>query len=164
MDEPTPIDTMRSALRRAGPLAWVNLALLGLFPVAWAAPLARAGFLPFFRGDELTILGGVSDLWASDPALALLVAIFALIAPYAKTLLLAAIHFGLLQAPRWAGPLVLIGKLSMADIFLLALYIVLMKSVGIGHVETAWGLWLFTALVLASFTVAILTEQRAKSG
>lgn len=151
----------RRALRRAGPLAWLNLALLGLFPVAWAAPLARAGFLPFFRGDELTILGGVSDLWAADPALALLVAFFALVAPYAKTLLLAAIHFGLLRAPRWAGALALIGKLSMADVFLLALYIVVVKGVGIGHVETAWGLWLFTALVLASFAIAVLTERGA---
>ncbi|MFV0473043.1 MAG: paraquat-inducible protein A [Pikeienuella sp.] len=143
-------------------LEWANLALLLLFPVAWAAPLARAGLLPFFEGNELSILGGVGDLWASDPALAVLVAIFALIAPYAKTILLAAIHFRMLSPTRWAAPLTLVGKLSMADIFLLALYIVIVKGVGIGHVKTAWGLWLFTLLVLASFAISILTERRAK--
>ncbi|QIE54529.1 paraquat-inducible protein A [Pikeienuella piscinae] len=161
MELKTPFTAARRALSSAGPLAWVNLALLGFFPVAWVAPLARAGFLPFFQGDELTIIGGVSDLWASDPALALLIAFFALFAPYAKTLLLAGIHFDLLQARRWSGSLTLIGKLSMADIFLLALYIVLVKGVGVGHVETAWGLWLFTALVLTSFAVALLTDRRA---
>lgn len=143
-------------------LALANLALLALFPVAWAAPLARAGLLPFFEGDELSILGGVHDLWASDRVLAILVAVFALVAPYAKTLLLAAIHYGALPARRWTGPLALMGKLSMADIFLLALYIVIVKGVGVGHVETAWGLWLFTVLVLVSLAIAILTGHLAK--
>lgn len=35
----------------------------------------------------------------------------------------------------------------MADVFLIALYILLAKGVGVGYVEPAWGLWLFTACV-----------------
>ena len=35
----------------------------------------------------------------------------------------------------------------MADVFLIALYIVMVKGVGIGHVASAWGLWLFTFCV-----------------
>jgi hypothetical protein len=50
----------------------------------------------------------------------------------------------------------------MADIFLIALYIVAAKGVGVGRVETAWGLWLFTACVLGSLLVAHLTERALK--
>ena len=50
----------------------------------------------------------------------------------------------------------------MADVFLLALYIVLIKGVGVGHVETAWGLYLFTGLVLVSLFLAFQAEARLK--
>ena len=124
-----------------------------LYPVAWFAPLARAGILPWFTGDEITVIWGILDLWEKDMALAILVALFAVIIPYGKTLILSAMHFRLLD--RRALPLVeVIGKLSMADVFLIALYIVLVKGVGIGHVTTAWGLWLFTLCVLGSIWVA----------
>ncbi|HSF94970.1 MAG TPA: paraquat-inducible protein A [Thermohalobaculum sp.] len=136
----------------------VNLLLLLLYPASWLAPVAHAGFLPFFTGDEVTILGGVGELWVSDAALAVLVAVFAIAIPYGKTLVLALVHFGHI-GPR-ALPLVeAIGKLSMADVFLIALYIVLVKGVGIGHVVSAWGLWLFTACVLASLWAGFETRR-----
>ena len=137
----------------------INLLLLLLYPASWFAPLARAGWLPYFSGTEITILGGVADLWHSDAALAALVALFAVVIPYAKTLALAAIHFGWLGAR--ALPLIeIIGKLAMADVFLIALYIVLIKGVGIGHVVSAWGLWLFTACVLASLWAGFETKRK----
>lgn len=136
----------------------MNLTLLVLYPVSWAAPLARAGFLPWFAGDEITILGGIVDLWQADAALAVLVAAFAILIPYAKTCVLATVHFGRL-GPH-ALPLVeVVGKLSMADVFLLALYIVVVKGVGVGHVTTAWGLWLFTGCVLASIWAGWVTRR-----
>lgn len=136
----------------------VNLALLVLFPVSWAAPLARAGILPWFSGSEITILGGLGDLLEVDRSLAVLVALFAVVIPYAKTLALAAVHLGRL-GPR-ALPLVeAVGKLSMADVFLVAVYIVLVKGVGIGHVSTAWGLWLFTGCVLVSLWAGWATRR-----
>jgi len=137
----------------------LNLLLLLLYPASWFAPLAHAGWLPYFSGTEITILGGVADLWQSDAALAALVALFAIVIPYAKTLCLAAIHFGWLGAR--ALPLIeIVGKLAMADVFLIALYIVLIKGVGIGHVVSAWGLWLFTACVLASLWAGFETRRR----
>ncbi len=137
----------------------LNLLLLLLYPASWLSPLARAGFLPFFSGTEITILGGVADLWQSDAALAVLVATFAIVIPYAKTLSLAAIHFGWLGAR--ALPLIeIVGKLAMADVFLIALYIVLVKGVGVGHVVSAWGLWLFTACVLASLWAGFETKRK----
>lgn len=137
-------------------LRFVNLSLLVLFPVAWSAPLLRAGLLPFFGGSEITVLSGLAELWQADPALAVLVALFALVAPYAKTLSLMGLQFGWLTTR--AMPVVkVLGRLAMADIFLIALYIIAAKGVGVGYVETAWGLWLFTGCVLTSLAVTYLT-------
>ena len=52
------------------------------------------------------------------------------------------------------------GKLAMADIFLIALYIVLVKGIGLATVEVAWGLYLFTGCVLLSLVIGWTTEKR----
>ncbi|MBR9893568.1 paraquat-inducible membrane protein A [bacterium] len=138
-----------------------NLALLVLYPVAWAAPLVRAGFLPLFGLDEISVLSGLQALWDSDIFLALIVTVFALFAPWLKTLGLALIQFGLLD--RSALPAVnILGKLAMADIFLIAVYITLAKGIGVGRIETAWGLYLFTGCILASLLIS-LAESRDKT-
>jgi uncharacterized paraquat-inducible protein A len=134
-----------------------NLLLLALFPVAWFAPLLRAGLLPFFRLDEISVISGLAVLWTEAPALAVLVAVFALVAPVVKGVLLAVVQFG--GPRRLLVPVHLLGRLAMADVFLIALYIVAAKGVGLGRVETAWGLWLFTACVLGALLVAHLTER-----
>ncbi len=136
-------------------LKFANLSLLILYPIAWLAPLAHAGLLPFFRGTQLTILSGIGDLWDSDIALAIIVALFAVVMPYFKTILLALIQLGLLHGPPWMTALEIAGKLSMADVFLLAMYVVVVKGVGVGHVDIAWGLYLFSALVLTSLAITI---------
>lgn len=141
------------------PLRLANLALLVLFPLAWAAPLLRAGLLPWFGGTEISILSGMVTLWSEAPLLAVLVGLFAVIAPLAKTLALAAGHWNLL-APRFTPWVALASKLAMADVFLVALYIVAAKGVGVGRVTTAWGLWLFTACVLLSMTLSLIETRR----
>jgi uncharacterized paraquat-inducible protein A len=90
--------------------------------------------------------------------LAFLVLFFALIAPMLKTALLALMHFGVLPT-RGFSLLALLGKLAMADVFLIALYIVIFKGVGLGHVETAWGLYFFSFCVLASLAVQALSQR-----
>lgn len=147
--------------RRDTMLRYANLALLILFPIAWFAPLMRAGLLPLFGLSEISIITGLQSLWQSDVFLALLVTLFALFAPYAKTLGLALIHFGLMRR-RTLPALQFLGKLAMADIFLIALYIVIAKGVGVGRVETAWGLYFFTACILASITIGQLTEKKLR--
>ena len=52
------------------------------------------------------------------------------------------------------------GKLAMADIFLIALYIVLVKGIGLATVEVAWGLYVFTALILASLAISTITAKQ----
>ena len=64
-----------------------NLSLLILYPVAWAAPLLRAGVLPLFGLTEISVLSGLKSLWDTDLFLALIVAVFALIAPYVLSLI-----------------------------------------------------------------------------
>lgn len=144
-------------------LRYANLALLVLFPVAWFAPLMRAGLgLPLFGLKEISVISGLQALWESDVFLALLVTAFALFAPYLKTIGLAMVHFRL-ASPRILAALNVMGKLAMADVFLIALYIVVAKGVGVGKVETAWGLYLFTFCILASLGISFQTERLRKT-
>jgi paraquat-inducible protein A len=140
-------------------MRWLNLTLLVLFPVAWAAPMLRAGFLPLFGLNEISVLTGLQALWGTDIWLALLVTALALFAPYLKTLGLALVHFGLADH-RIVPTLTVLGKLAMADVFLIALYIVVVKGIGVGRVETAWGLYLFTGCILASLAISLGSKPR----
>jgi len=116
---------------------YANLALLFLFPVAWFAPLLRAALLPIFGMDEISVITGLQSLWGSDPAFALLVTFLAIFAPFAKTLGLTLIHFHLLS-PKTLPALHILGKLAMAEVFLIALYLVIAKGAGYVTIETAW--------------------------
>jgi len=142
-------------------MKYANLALLILFPVAWFAPLMRAALLPVFGMDEISVVSGLQSLWQSDVMLALVVTVFAIFAPWLKTIGLALLHFGLLS-PRTLPALHVLGKLAMADVFLIALYIVLAKGIGVATVEVAWGMYLFTACILASLAISILTARNLK--
>ncbi|MBQ2263041.1 MAG: paraquat-inducible protein A [Loktanella sp.] len=139
-------------------LAIANLSLLILFPVAWFAPLMRAGLLPLFGLREISVISGMQALWRSDVFLALLVTVLAIFIPYLKTIGLALVHFGLL-ADKTLPVLGWMGKLAMADVFLIALYIVVFQTQGLGHIETAWGLYLFTGCILASIMISGLTTR-----
>ncbi len=101
-------------------MKYLNLTLLILFPIAWFAPLLRAALLPWFGMDEISVVSGLQSLWETDPALALLVTFLAIFAPYAKTIGLALIHWHLLK-PSTLPVLHTLGKLAMADVFLIAL-------------------------------------------
>ncbi|KAJ04849.1 paraquat-inducible protein A [Sulfitobacter mediterraneus] len=139
-------------------LKFLNLSLLVLYPIAWTAPLMRAGLLPLFSLSEISVLTGLQSLWASDIFLALVVTVFALFAPYLKTIGLALVQFGWLS-DRSLTALHVLGKLAMADVFLIALYITLTKGIGLGRIETAWGLYLFTACILASLLISWRTQN-----
>lgn len=139
-------------------LSLANLCLIALFPVAWFAPLLRAGWLPFFELDEISVISGLQAIWQKDPALALIVTFLALFAPMAKCVGLALVQFGL-GSPRLLPALHALGRLAMADVFLIAIYIVLAKGALIGRLETAWGLYLFTGCILASLAISHLSAR-----
>ncbi len=138
----------------------LNIALMLLFPVSWFAPLLRAGInLPLFGMDEISVISGLQSLWETDVALALLVTFFAIFAPMLKLLGVALIQFGQMRR-RMLPAFNLLGKLAMADIFLVALYIVVVKGIGLARVETGWGIYLFTFCVLGSIAVSTATAKR----
>lgn len=137
---------------------YLNLLLLIAFPIAWFAPLMRAGILPLFGLSDISILSGIVALWEEDWFLALVVALFALLAPIAKTGFLALIHFKMVS-DKALPFLQVLGKLAMADIFLVAIYISLIKGIGLGRIETAWGLYLFTFCIVTSLFVNLATSK-----
>lgn len=139
----------------------INLALLIAFPIAWFAPLMRAGFLPLFGLSEISVITGLQSLWGTDVFLALLVTFFALFAPYVKCIGLALVQFDLLSA-RVKPALNLLGKLAMADIFLIAVYITLAKGIGVGRIETAWGLYLFTGCILVQLGLGMAVQGKSE--
>ena len=143
-------------------LRYINLSLLVLYPIAWFAPLMKAGLLPLFGLKEISVISGLQSLWGTDVFLALLVTVFALFAPYLKTIGLALLHWGLLS-PKLLPILHFVGKLAMADVFLIALYITLTKGIGVGRIETAWGLYLFTACIVVSILISWRSEQSPTS-
>ncbi|WP_281709226.1 paraquat-inducible protein A, partial [Phaeobacter italicus] len=55
-----------------------------------------------------------------------------------------------------------LGKLAMADVFLIALYITLAKGIGYATIETAWGLYLFTGCILASIALSLWTARQLR--
>lgn len=142
-------------------LRLVTLSLLILYPIAWFAPLLRAGLLPLFGLSEISVITGLQSLWGSDVFLALLVTFFAVFAPYLKVIGLALVQWHLLD-PRTLPTLHILGKLAMADVFLIALYITLSKSIGLGTIETAWGLYMYTGCILFGMFLVFITERRQR--
>ncbi|MBY5975184.1 paraquat-inducible protein A [Phaeobacter italicus] len=142
-------------------LRLLTLSLLILYPIAWFAPLMRAGLLPIFGLSEISVVTGLQSLWGSDVILALTVTVFAIFAPYLKTIGLALVQWGLLDA-KVQPVLHVLGKLAMADVFLIALYITLAKGIGYATIETAWGLYLFTGCILASIALSLWTARQLR--
>jgi paraquat-inducible protein A len=141
-------------------LRWLNLSLIVLFPVAWVAPLLRAGLnLPLLGLKEVSVLSGLWALVQEDVVLALVVFLFAIVAPVVKVVGMALLQFGKIGA-RAKPVFGFLGRLAMADVFLMALYVVIIKGVAMTRVEAGWGLYLFTFCVLASLLVTLLERKR----
>ncbi|WP_439104658.1 paraquat-inducible protein A [Celeribacter marinus] len=141
------------------PLRLANLSLLIAFPIAWGAPLLRAGFLPVFGLSEISVLSGVASLWQTDILLALVVIVLAMVAPIAKVLTLEGVLSNRLPA-RIKPWLFHLGRLAMADVFLIAIYITVAKGIGIGRLEVAWGMYLFTACVVTSLALSLIPARK----
>ena len=141
-------------------LRYLNLSLIVLFPLAWGAPLLRAGLtLPLLGLKEVSVISGLAALVEEDLFLALIVFLFAIVAPAVKVVGMALIQFGRI-GDRAKPVFGFLGRLAMADIFLMALYVVIIKGVAMTRVEVGWGLYLFTFCVLASLLVTLMERKR----
>ncbi len=149
---------MVNAKLTSWPLRLITLSLLALYPISWFAPLMRAGLLPLFGLEEISVITGIVSLLDTDIFLAIFVAIFALIAPLAKTIWLIGLQWDLL--PKNGNRLLyLLGRISTADIFLIALYISISNGIGVGTIQVAWGLYLFSGCILVSLLVGFWMED-----
>lgn len=148
----------RGADRAIGPLL---LAALALTPVTWWLPLFTAR-VPFLWRQEVSIATGLVELWRLDLVLFAAVLLFSVLAPLAKgaALVWAWYRVPPTRAGVWLHRLAILGKLAMAEIFLLAVIIVGLKGVGIGKVEVSWGLHAFAAVLLLSFAASTWALDR----
>ena len=144
--------TLTGSARLVGPLLLVSLALV---PVTWWLPLFSAR-VPFLWRHEVSIATGLVELWRLDLLLFTVVLLFSVIAPLAKGMALAWVWFRMpvARARAWLDRLAVLAKLSMAEVFLLAVILVGLKGVGIGIVEVRWGLQAFVAAVLLSLAAS----------
>lgn len=134
----------------------VNIALLGLFPLAWQAPLATAEVPWLFYSEQISIFSGLEQLYEKDPFIAVIVALFAVVTPYLKTVMLIFVQFSDRESIQRILPfLEILGRLSMMDVFLVAIYVLVVR--GLEDVTIEWGLYLFTGLVLLSIWSSYMT-------
>lgn len=153
----TPAEAARGPARLIGPLLALTLAAL---PLAWFVPLFTAR-VPFLWRQDVTVASGLVELWRLDLFLFLVVLVFSVAMPLAKagSTLHAWYGLPLATARRRLPRLALLGKLSMAELFLLAVMIVGFKGVGVGRVETAWGLYVFGGVVLSSLAISLWADK-----
>jgi len=135
------------------------LALVAL-PFTWFLPLFRTELLVFLD-NEVTVMGAARTLLKADLLLFAVIVLFGMIVPVAK--LVALLHAWTIlpreKARGWIGGLNKISKFSMLDIFLIAVTIVGLKGVGLGKVETAYGLYAFAGVVLMILALSFWADR-----
>lgn len=126
------------------------------FPVAWFAPLMTVKVrLAFWAsGTEISLVSTLQSLWADDPALTLVLSFLTLVAPMLKLAGAALVLLGLLS-PRTEGALWWLGRLAMADVFLIVVYMALFKGLDGGTITPEWGLWAYTGAVMGSLGLSV---------
>jgi paraquat-inducible protein A len=145
-------ESARGADRAIGPLLLLSLALV---PATWWLPLFTAR-VPFLWRQDVSIATGLVELRRLDLVLCAAVFFFSVLAPLAKGVALAWVWYRVptARAARLLNRLSLLGKLSMTEMFLLAVVIVGLKGVGIGKVEVSWGLHAFVSVLVLSFAAS----------
>ena len=154
----------------------VNAALLVAYPIAWFTPLFAIGIMeeikldwrifgqeipPLFGLDQVSVITTVQTVWADDIYLAILITFFALVAPMIKVVGLLLMQLNLLSW-RLKDFTYFLGKLAMADVFLVALGCVLVKGIDLGQLKILWGTYFFSTCIIISIFVSLLsTIQRS---
>jgi uncharacterized paraquat-inducible protein A len=143
-----------------GPMLAVTLVVL---PMTWWMPLFRTELLVFLEND-VTVLGAVQSLAEIDLFLCAIVVMFGMAIPVLKLIVSLYAWFVLPSglARSWIGYLGKISKFSMLDVFLIAVTIVGLKGVGLGKVEIEYGLYAFSATVLAILLLAFWMQSEAE--
>ena len=143
-------------------VALANVATVLALPIIWFLPLLRSSAFLFIK-SEISIVSGAMELYESDFFLFLVILVFAMIMPMVKSMLYVWIWFGNISEHRgmlWLGSAA--AKLSMTDVFLLALAIIGAKGFGVGSIEVLSGLYVFAAVVIGSNAISVFTDVQVK--
>lgn len=136
------------------------------FALGVTLPLLRVERLYFFT-DEPSLTGMVAALWrGGDPLLAIVIALFSIVFPAIKLMLLhIAAHSGRAahdRLPQWLRGL---SNWSMLDVVLVALVIFAAKTSGLATAFTKPGLWFFALSVVLTVAVSgLLRRERPDEG
>lgn len=153
---------MKQSLRDGAYVVPVLLFLAALaFPLGLVLPLMRIDSLWLFEHTP-SLVQVVTGLYAGgDTILAAIVAVFSILFPGAKLLVLFVAAFS--TGPgRGARALSALGKWSMMDVMLVALIVFAAKTSGLASAQTLPGLWFFAAAALFSALAALAIEQRRR--
>ena len=143
-------------------VALANAATVLILPVTWFLPLLKSSAFLFIK-SQISIVSGATELYESDFFLFLVIVVFAMIMPLVKSMLYVWIWFGNISEHKgmlWLGGAA--AKLSMTDVFLLALAIIGVKGLGVGSIEVLSGLYVFAAVVIGSTAISIYTDVQVK--
>jgi len=105
--------------------------------------------------DNLSIMDGLVRLYTDgEMFLAGVILILAILVPFSKNLLSLFVWYLLDPKEQSTKTLVwilsLLGKWGMADVFLVALGVILVKGIPGAEISVQYGLWIFIAAVLSS--------------
>jgi paraquat-inducible protein A len=157
-DLPSPPADLHARPRsgpRGQPLARALIILAAFFlPLGLFLPVLETTRLWVFK-SSYSLLDTVRGLYENgELALALLIAIFSLVTPALKLVLVTALHLrGAISSPGLARWVERLGKWSLTDVLVVAILIVIWSGTGL-QLTTQPGLWFFAAsaicLMLAS--------------
>lgn len=124
-------------------------------------PLVKIDRLYFFT-NQPSLTEMIGGLWAEGSiVLAILIALFSVLFPIVKLLLLHFEAYGRgFAVPAWAH---LLSNWSMLDVVLVALVIFAAKTSGLANAATLPGLWFFAAAAILTSIASYLTGHAPKA-
>jgi paraquat-inducible protein A len=131
-----------------GPTLVVSL-IAFLFVLFVPLLTTRVSFISY---NEIVMVRVAYDLFLFDKFLFVIIFVFGMLFPIIKMTfsILCWYSFDSSYAESFNRKLAVLGKLSMLDVILLALFIIAFKGVGIGTVQIRHGLYLYAAIVIGS--------------
>jgi paraquat-inducible protein A len=131
------------------------------FALGLVLPVAVFETLLVFT-ERPSLIEVIAGLWEEgDVAIAFLVALFSLVFPAAKLLVL---HIAAYAPDRlhWVERVGVLSKWSMADVLVVALAIFAAKTSGLADAAAQAGIWFYAAATLLSAAAAVILTRRSR--
>jgi len=130
------------------------------YPIAWNVPILKTSYLGLIYFREISVIDLITSLWLKDWVLSLILVIFSILSPMIKVIYLFLQNFGLISKNSNSF-IFLLNKVSMTEIFVISIYIVLLKDLWIKELDVAWGIYLYTLCGLLSLSLSFLIEIKS---